>query len=136
MSDVFKHAPQQARLRDKVLAEDARNAWRDDAKGVCARFRLQHGHMPEFIASEIARGTDINAYAEGLTKCIALLIATFAINTNKPALNAIRFLQGLTDETRRVIEHCQEGGVEGGFVMVDKETGDIVDADPLEDFKS
>jgi hypothetical protein len=136
MSDVFKHAPQQAKMHDKVIAEDKRNAWRDDARGVCARFRLQHGHMPEFIASEIARGTNINAYAEGLTNCIALLSATFAINTNKPTLNAIRFMQELIDETRRIIETCQTGDVDGGFVKVNRRTGTIVDADPLEGFKS
>jgi hypothetical protein len=136
MSDVFKHAPQQAKMHDKVIAEDKRNAWRDDAKGVAARVRLQHGHIPEFIASEVARGTDINTYAEGITKNLALVIATFAINTNSPALTAIRFLQELMDETRRIIETCQTGDVDGGFVKVNRRTGTIVDADPLEGFKS
>jgi hypothetical protein len=133
--DIFAHAPQQARIRDKAIARDKRNAWRDDAKGVSARFRLQHGHLPEFIASEIARGTGITDYAEGLTKCIAHLIATFAINTSSPGVSAIRFLRELVEETKVVLEGCQEGGVEGSFIIVDKKTGDIVDADLLAGLK-
>jgi hypothetical protein len=121
-------------LRDKVTAADKRNADRDDGIGVEARFRLRYGHINEFIAREIARGTDFGECVDGALYLLASFIATMAINSKAPTLAAIEFLRELTDETRRALELCRAGTVEGSFIRVDK-NGNIVEADPLEGFK-
>jgi hypothetical protein len=120
----FSNAPNAARARRECDELDAIKANIAGPGGAAARFRRQHGHLSDFIISELKLGNDYTAVLSGFGPSFALAIVTACLNSpvTRPEELAKLFVKRLIDDVRGQFDRLKDGRMNDakeGFITVE-----------------